>query len=289
MSTNTPKKLKLVKRVAPTQEVESNTSTATPIKTSKSNGRTTNIAMYISATVCICLTILVSLYFIYRYNPNATEKIKTDQESDISRETKREIDKLIADGFIYIEGGVFNMGSSDEGEDEGPVHEESVISFYLNKYEVTQSLWLRVMGGNPSHFRGENRPVESVSWFEAINFCNALSEQEGLQTCYTIYNDKVTFRHEANGYRLPTETEWEYAAKGGEKKEAHTYSGSYYANEVAWYNNNSSQTTHDVGLKSPNRLGLYDMSGNVYEWCANCYTPKLVTNADSMLNNLSFG
>lgn len=141
-------------------------------------------------------------------------------------------------------------------------------NYLMMKTEVTQEQWQTVMGENPSKFKGENLPVENVSWLDCIDFCNKLSEKEGLTPCYSHKKNKVVCDFKANGYRLPTVDEWKYAAKGGQKFK---YSGSDNLDEVGWYGGNAEFETHSVAHKKPNGYGLYDMSGNVMELCWNSF------------------
>lgn len=160
--------------------------------------------------------------------------------------------------MVYVEGGTFQMGVSAESdadayEREAPEHNVTVSSFYIGVYEVTQEQWQAVMGDNPSQYTGENMPVDNVTWEAASEFCEKLSALTG------------------KNYVLPTEAQWEFAAKGGNLSEGYKYSGSDNVKDVAWYWDNASFKTHSVGGRLPNELGIYDMSGNVYEWCSDWY------------------
>ena len=137
--------------------------------------------------------------------------------------------------------------------DESPVHSVTLSSYYMGETEVTQALWKAVMGNNPSRFKGDNLPVENVSWNDCQEFIRKLKQKTG------------------KNFRLPTEAEWEYAARGGKKSNGYKYSGSNNIGSVAWYDDNSSNQIHAVKGKRLNELGLYDMSGNVWEWCSDWY------------------
>ncbi|MBI9030835.1 SUMF1/EgtB/PvdO family nonheme iron enzyme [bacterium] len=173
--------------------------------------------------------------------------------------------------FVLVPGGTFTMGrtTGSGGSDELPTHQVTLSSFYIGKYEVTQAEYQAVMGTNPSYFSGSDKPVEGVTWYNAVQYCNARSIEEGLTPCYNTTTWECDFS--ANGYRLLTEAEWEYAARGGTNNPDYLYSGSDDIHSVAWYGHNSGRTTHNVGTKAPNSLGIYDMSGNVWEWCNDRY------------------
>ena len=160
--------------------------------------------------------------------------------------------------MMYVKGGTFIMGAtseqgSDADSDEKPTHRVTLSNFYIGKYEVTQALWEAVMGSNPSNWKGANLPVETVSWDDCQTFIRKLNALTG------------------KNFRLPTEAEWEFAARGGNNSRGYKYAGSNNIGDVAWYDDNSGSKTHVVGTKSPNELGIYDMSGNVWEWCQDWY------------------
>ena len=176
----------------------------------------------------------------------------------MSQAQKDRIIQNLINNMVYIQGGTFMMGAtseqgSDADGDEKPAHQVTLSAFSIGRYEVTQEEWQAVMGSNPSSFKGTKRPVENVSWNDCKSFISKLNSITG------------------KNFRLPTEAEREFASRGGIKSQGYKYSGSNNLNSVAWYYDNSGNTTHDVGQKSPNELGIYDMSGNVWEWCSDWY------------------
>ncbi|HHV37557.1 MAG TPA: SUMF1/EgtB/PvdO family nonheme iron enzyme [Candidatus Cloacimonetes bacterium] len=174
--------------------------------------------------------------------------------------------------MIFVEGGSFEMGSDDGWElKERPIHDVTISSFWIDKYQVTQKEWKNIMRSKPSKIKSDNLPVQYVSWYDAIEYCNKRSIKEGLMPCYSGSGDDITCNWEADGYRLPTEAEWEYAARGGNKSRGYKYAGSNTLDDVAWCKSNSQNKIHPIGQKSPNELGIYDMSGNVCEWCWDWY------------------
>ena len=172
--------------------------------------------------------------------------------------------------MVGVEGGTFTMGATSEqgsnaDDDEKPAHHVTVSSFAIGQTEVTQELWQAVMGNNPSYFKGAKRPVESVSWNDCQAFITKLNQLTGKK------------------FRLPTEAEWEYAARGGKNSKGYKYAGSNTIDDVAWYENNadyvSDRGTRPIAQKQPNELGLYDMSGNVWEWCQDWYGSSYYSNS----------
>ena len=205
----------------------------------------------ISAFLVLCLGLL-----IFPEKEQASQPVQQPETTNTT--TFSSSQTITANGvsfkMICVDGGTFTMGAtSEQGSeadvDEKPAHQVTLSSFYIGETEVTQALWQAVMGSNPSNFKGANRPVETVSWEDCQTFISKLNS----------ITEKT--------FRFPTEAEWEYAARGGNKSQGCKYSGSNTLEDVAWYWDNSGEETRDVKSKSPNELGLYDMSGNVWEWC----------------------
>ncbi|GHV85178.1 hypothetical protein AGMMS50230_07860 [Spirochaetia bacterium] len=181
--------------------------------------------------------------------------------------------------MVSVKGGTFFMGSGENRVTER-IHEVNIRPFLISETEVTQELYTAIMNENPSAFKGSDLPVDSVSWFDAIQFCNILSSRFGLPMAYTIVGETVTWNRESKGYRLPTEAEWEFAARGGMNGDCGQIEKAFFAGaagsaenlqDYCWASANSGRTTHAVKSKLPNQLGLYDMSGNVWEWCWDWY------------------
>lgn len=189
---------------------------------------------------------------------------------------------LMPTQMVKIEGGKFLMGSKDEDytadTDEQKQHEVNVGNFEISKFEVTVWDWKQYVKATkkkmptaPKWGWIDTNPMNNITWNEAITYCNWLSKKEGLTPAYKMNGPLVVCNFDANGYRLPTEAEWEYAAKGGKLSKSFKYSGSNTLDEIAWHKANSNGTPHTVGTKLPNELGIYDMTGNVWEWCWDWY------------------
>jgi formylglycine-generating enzyme required for sulfatase activity len=207
--------------------------------------------------------------------PQTPAKVATTATPEATLE---EIEPIVPE-MVLVEAGSFEMGSTDGLSDDQPVHTVRITRpFYVARYAVTFEEYDRfcedTIGKNKLDDNGwgrGNRPVMHVTWYDAVEYCNWLSEKEGLTPCYSGKGRATECEFSANGYRLPTEAEWEYAARGGQKSQGYTYAGSDNPDDVAWYIGNAGGQTHPVGQKQPNELGLYDMSGNLFEWCWDWY------------------
>lgn len=195
--------------------------------------------------ICIILSI-VALFFYLFYS----KSFYLGNEACITFT----VDNVSFD-MVFVKGGTFEMGEvkTEDNSFDIPKHQVTLSDFYIGKYEVTQDLWRAVMNDNPSEYRGENLPVNNISWYECQAFVRRLSN---------ITNKKFV---------LPTEAQWEYAARGGVKSKGYNHSGSNNLNDVGWYNVNSDMTLHNVGINKPNELGIYDMCGNSEEFCSDWY------------------
>lgn len=249
-------------------------------------GRKAKIITLMVTIVCLA-AVGMGIYFL---NEERSEERSGQNEGKAEGSVET---VTVDDHFILLEGGTFSMGSPAEErqrQEDETRHEVTVGSFYMNPYEVTQEEYEAVMGENPSFFSGENLPVENVTWYNAIAYCNRLSENRGLTPVYTVEDNTVSWDRSANGYRLPTEAEWEYAARGGTDTIYHfgnqvhsdyaNFEGSYpYLIEENYVSHQNPEvvtsqnrgTTIAVNELAPNAFGLYHMHGNVAEWCFDYY------------------
>ena len=255
---------------------------------SNANGKEKKKSLLLIIIIALIAVAAIAVIVLTNNKPTEKEQASAEQQYDTYQETtakesSSEYDEHIGNEnigqfpnnvhsfsvngvsfeMIVVEEGTFTMGTTaeqggDAEDDERPAHIVNLDAFFIGKYEVTQALWKAVMGNNPSYFKGDDLPVEQVSWLDCQEFISQLN---------------LSCADQLNGKRfcLPTEAQWEYAARGGNKAQGYKYSGSNIVGEVAWLKDNSGSKTHIVGTKSPNEIGLYDMSGNVYEWCNDWY------------------
>ncbi len=195
---------------------------------------------------------------------------------------------------VLVKGGVFEMGSKSENfKDETPIHKVELKSFYISQYEISYNDYSAFCGvaGYTEPYGTADFPATNISWERAVMMCNWLSRRNGLDKAYKIERDKkqgifnVVCDFESNGYRLPTEAEWEYAAKGGHRSKDYIFSGSSNPNLVGWYSKNYEGVEHKSGELKPNEIGIYDMTGNIGEWCWDYYSETYYKQTDSIIIN----
>ncbi len=221
-------------------------------------------------TILICLPLLAlpAIGCVKRTQPEPSQTPSAANSSPASQ-LPQEIQTSGGIAMVLIPGGQFIMGS--EGQlDAGPPHPVTISPFYMDRHEVTQEFYERLMGKNPARRKGPKNPVERVRWTDTLKFCNARSAEEGLTPCYNLETWACDFS--AEGYRLPTEAEWEYACRAGSPGDYYFEGGADRLDAHAWFRENAGRKHHPVGQKEPNPFGLYDMAGNVREWCNDWYT-----------------
>lgn len=208
-------------------------------------------------------------------NPGAPGTVTPSVASTPASSTAGSFEVVTQSGIemVSLPGGEFTMGSNEGNPDEAPAHKVRLTAFLIDKYEVTQEMFDKAQVPNPSHWNeNHKKPVERVRWRDAKQYCNERSTMEGLKPCYNEKTSDWDCDYTANGYRLPTEAEWEYACKAGTEA-AFDFGQPDKLRQFAWFAENATEQTHAVGQKKPNRWGIFDMYGNVSEWCEDVYSP----------------
>ena len=214
----------------------------------------------------ILLSLLIAMPGCERSAPKPPEP-PSPPPAPAASTTSETATPAVASEMVLLKGGSFQMGDPDEID--APVHEVSLNPFSIDTHLITQALYERLMNSNPSRWKIDGNPVEQVRWSDAVRFCNKRSEAEGLQPCYNLETWSCDF--EANGYRLPTEAEWEYACRAGTTTPYFFGSTAAKLGDYAWFERNSDGHPQPVGRKKPNPWGLHDICGNVWEWCNDFY------------------
>ncbi len=224
--------------------------------------------------VCLALALYVPLTGCVKRTQTEAPSTPSAADTTSSTELPQEIQTATGISMVLIPTGSFIMGSAEQ-QDASPEHEVTISAFYMDRCEVTQGCYERIMGKNPARRKGDENPVERVRWTDALKFCNARSIEEGLSPCYDLETWSCDFS--ANGYRLPTEAEWEYACRAGSTGDYFFSGGVEQLDAHGWFRANAGRKHHPVGQKQPNAFGLYDMAGNVREWCNDWYAVDAYT------------
>ena len=233
--------------------------------------------------VLIWLSLIIILFIMIKYIAfgNRTEFTTVTDSTQVEIPEEPLTDNLPI-AMVLVPADTLVMGNISPAaeDDEFPLLTIGIPAFYISIREISQAEWMMVFPKNPAHSKDPELPVENVNFYDIIDFCNQKSVLDGFEPCYDYYDDEVVCNFSANGYRLPTEAEWEFAAKSGKRNDFFVYSGSDKADEVGWYNENSAAQSHPSGQKKPNQLGIYDLSGNIFEWVWNWYAPYSIRNGD---------
>lgn len=231
--------------------------------------------------VLIWMSAIVLLFIIIKYVAFGNRpKFTSVADSTQVEIPEGPLNKNLPIAMMLVPADTLVMGNiaPEADDDEFPLLTISIPAFYIGQKEISQAEWMMVFPNNPSHSKDPALPVENVSFYDIIEFCNQKSVLDGFEPCYDYYDNEVVCNFSSNGYRLPTEAEWEFAAKSGKRYDFFVYSGSADPDEVGWYNGNSEAQSHPGGQKKPNQLGIYDLSGNLFEWVWNWYAPYSARN-----------
>ncbi|MEN6445189.1 MAG: bifunctional serine/threonine-protein kinase/formylglycine-generating enzyme family protein [Candidatus Cloacimonas sp.] len=231
--------------------------------------------------VLIWMSAIVILFIVVKYVAfGSRPKFSSLADSTQVEISEQPTQANIPIPMVFVPADTLVMGNiaPDADDDEFPLLTIGISAFYISPKEISQAEWMMVFPSNPAHSKDPSLPVENVNFYDIIDFCNQKSVLDGFEPCYDYYDTEVVCNFSANGYRLPTEAEWEFAAKSGKRNDFFVYSGSNNPDEVGWYNVNSDVQSHPGGQKKPNQLGIYDLSGNLFEWVWNWYAPYSARN-----------
>lgn len=249
----------------------------TPYRTTPKQDTLDNGSLMKTFKVLLWLSLVVLVFIVFKYFVFANRpKFNLKEDSlDVAIVENIPANANTPINMVLVPADTLVMGSiaSDADDDEFPLLTIKLAPFYISSHEITQAEWLMIFPSNPSQNEDKNYPVENVSFYDVIEFCNEKSIKDGYRPCYDYQDTEVICNFDADGYRLPTEAEWEFAAKAAKQRDFFVYSGSNQPDDIGWHSGNSNAKSHPGGKKDANKLGLYDLSGNLYEWVWNWYAP----------------